>query len=195
MTFSTPNTALLSRSEISRRAILGMIDPFVSTKVRDGGISYGLTETGYDLRLSSIDFRLITGNLDKPIDPLNFDAGRETTRLPLQEDDNGLYFVMPPHSYALGVAVEKLVMPNDVLAIAVGKSTYARVGVIANITPIEPGWHGYLTLEFCNGSNAPVRLYANKGIVQLLFYHCETGVAYNGKYQGQANRVTPACGD
>lgn len=195
MTLSSPHTALLSRSEISRRAILGMIDPFVSTKVRDGGISYGLTETGYDLRLSSIDFRLITGNLDKPIDPLNFDVGRETTRLPLQEDNNGLYFVMPPNSYALGVAVEKLVMPNDVLAIAVGKSTYARVGVIANVTPVEPGWHGYLTLEFANASESSVRLYADKGIVQLLFYHCETAVAYNGKYQGQANRVTPALGD
>jgi dCTP deaminase len=114
----------------------------------------------------------------------------------LHDPTKGDYFILPAHSYGLGVALEHLVMPPNVTAICLGKSTYARMGVIANMTPAEAGWQGHLTLEFSNSSGADCRLYANEGICQLLFFEgepCDVSYANRaGKYQGQSEEVTLA---
>ncbi|XAI95741.1 dCTP deaminase [Dolichospermum phage Dfl-JY23] len=155
-------------------------------------ISYGLSSFGYDLRLSSKEFytfRHVPGTI---VDPKNFNVCNLTPG-DLYSDENGSYFVIPANSYGLGVAVEKLNMPKNITAICVGKSTYARVGIIANITPAEAGWKGHLTLEFSNSSSADCRIYANEGVVQLLFLageDCQTSYSdRQGKYQNQQESV------
>ena len=158
-------------------------------------ISYGLSSYGYDIRLSPQDFRIFRHVPGTVIDPKNFNPHNlEPTEL--KTDGNGSYFILPAHSYGLGVALERLQMPDNITTICIGKSTYARCGIIANLTPAEAGWRGYLTLEFSNSSSADCRIYANEGVVQLLFLEgepCE--VSYEtrqGKYQDQPEAVTIA---
>lgn len=155
-------------------------------------ISYGLSSYGYDIRLSNKEFKIFRRIPGQTIDPKNFDS-KNLEDSALHFDKYGSYFILPAHSYALGVAVEKITMPSDVIAIAVGKSTYARCGVILGITPSEPGWSGHLTIELSNSSSADVRVYANEGIAQLLFFkgeQCETTYSDRaGKYQDQPEQV------
>lgn len=157
-------------------------------------ISFGLSSYGYDIRLSPEDFRIFHHVPGTVVDPKNFNpANLERSRL--HSDRNGEFFVLPAHSYALGVAMERLSIPGDISVLCVGKSTYARVGIIANLTPAEAGWRGYLTLEFSNSSSADCRIYANEGVVQLIFLRGEPcrrpyGERSKNKYQDQRQEVT-----
>lgn len=184
---------------IVERAIEGMIEPFESHLVRqvDGVpvISYGLSSYGYDLRLSPSEFRIFRHIPGTVVDPKNFSpANLEPAQL--HSDANGSYFILPAHSYGLGVAMERLAVPENITVICIGKSTYARTGLIANLTPAEAGWRGHLTLEFSNSSSADCRIYANEGVVQLLFLEgMPCAVSYEtrrGKYQDQPEKVTLA---
>ncbi len=158
-------------------------------------ISYGLSSYGYDIRLSPAEFRIFRHIPGSVVDPKNFNPDNlEATSL--HQDDSGEFFILPAHSYGLGVAMEKLSVPDNITVICIGKSTYARCGIVANLTPAEAAWRGHLTLEFSNSSSADCRIYANEGIVQLLFLEgepCE--VSYDtrrGKYQDQPQSVTLA---
>lgn len=193
---------------ITQMAAQGMIQPFEPALVRqieaahpDGSqplqrvISFGLSSYGYDLRLSAREFRVFRHVPGTIVDPKNFNpANLEPAAL--HHDANGSYFILPAHSYGLGVALEHLSVPENVTVICIGKSTYARIGLIANLTPAEAGWRGHLTLEFSNSSSADCRIYANEGIVQLLFFEGEPcAVSYQtrqGKYQDQEEAVTLA---
>lgn len=174
----------------------GMITPFekhLTSHVNEKKvISYGLSSYGYDIRLSCKDFRLFKPQKDKVNDPKNFTETSLESILSLV-DNKGEFFVIPPHGYALGVSVEAFNMPENITGVCVGKSTYARAGIVANITPLEAGWRGYLTLEFANTSNTPCRLYANEGIAQVLFFEgeqCNTSYSdRKGKYQNQPQSV------
>lgn len=190
---------------IKQAADKGLIEPFEPSLVRrislhpnqapTSVISYGLSSYGYDIRLSPNDFRIFRHVPGTVIDPKRFNPAN-LEAVDLQQDDSGSYFILPAHSYGLGVALERLQMPNNITTICIGKSTYARCGIIANLTPAEAGWRGYLTLEFSNSSSADCRIYANEGVVQLLFLEgepCE--VSYEtrrGKYQDQPEAVTIA---
>ncbi|MFK7865854.1 MAG: dCTP deaminase [Alphaproteobacteria bacterium] len=164
-----------------------MIDPFVDGQKRDGVISYGLSSFGYDARVA--DEFLIFTNIDNAlVDPKEFN---ETTFV----KRNGPYCIIPPNSFALARTVEYFKIPDDVLVICLGKSTYARCGIIVNVTPLEPGWQGHVTLEFSNTTPLPAKIYANEGACQFLFLKGEArpDVTYgdrNGKYMGQRG-VTP----
>ena len=173
-----------------------MIAPFVDHLVskEDGRklLSYGLSSYGYDIRLSPSQC-LIFGKVQAgDCDPKDFDPDilKPADRL---EDERGQYFLLPPYGYCLGVAQERLKLPRDVTVVAVGKSTYARSGILVNITPAESGWEGYLTLEISNCTGLFNRIYANEGITQLLFYRgnpCHTTYQdRKGKYQDQPNNV------
>ncbi|MGB3199601.1 MAG: dCTP deaminase [Nodosilinea sp.] len=190
---------------IAKMADEGMIDPFQPSLVRqldpaDKGlgqpvISYGLSSYGYDIRLSPAEFRIFRHIPGTVVDPKNFSpANLEPTEL--KTDASGSYFILPAHSYGLGVALEKISVPNNISVICIGKSTYARCGIIANLTPAEAGWRGHLTLEFSNSSSADCRIYAGEGVVQLIFFEGEPcQVSYEtrrGKYQDQAEQVTLA---
>lgn len=184
---------------IKQMAEKGMITPFQPSQVRQVDsnpvISFGLSSFGYDIRLSPKDFRIFRHIPGTVVDPKNFTPDNlETAKLHSDRKDS--FFILPAHSYGLGVALERLAMPDNITAICMGKSTMARVGVIANITPVEAGWRGYLTLEFSNSSSADCRVYANEGIVQLLFLEGEPcSVSYHareGKYQDQSEVVTIA---
>ncbi|KPQ37602.1 MAG: deoxycytidine triphosphate deaminase Dcd [Phormidesmis priestleyi Ana] len=194
---------------IKESAQNGLIEPFEPSLVRrvqlpthghkpgheTPVISYGLSSYGYDIRLSPNEFRIFRHVPGTVIDPKNFNPENlEPSKL--REDDNGSYFILPAHSYGLGVALERLQMPNDITTICIGKSTYARCGIIANLTPAEAGWRGHLTLEFSNSSSADCRIYANEGVVQLLFLEgeeCEVNYeTRRGKYQDQPEAVTLA---
>lgn len=184
---------------IRKQAEKGMITPFEPSLVRlfEGQkvISYGISSYGYDIRLSPTDFKIfrhIPGTIINPksFNPLNLVSAD------LYTDEFGDYFVIPAHSYGLGVALERLEIPDNITVICIGKSTYARTGLIANLTPGEAGWRGYLTLEFSNSSSADCRVYANEGVCQLLFLEgepCETTYEKrSGKYQDQPQSVTIA---
>lgn len=189
--------SVLADWEIKKLALEDdMIAPFVDHLVNKNGerklLSYGLSSYGYDIRLSPKQC-LIFGKIQAgDCDPKDFDPDilRPTELL---EDERGQYFLLPPYGYCLGVAYERLKLPRDVTVVAVGKSTYARSGILVNITPAESGWQGYLTLEISNCTGLYNRIYANEGITQLLFYRgnpCE--VSYQdrkGKYQDQPNEV------
>lgn len=173
-----------------------MITPFVGCQVKqeDGKrlLSYGLSSYGYDIRLSPKQC-LIFGKVQAgDCDPKDFDPDI-LKPAELLEDEKGQYFLLPPYGYCLGVAMERLKLPRNVTVVAVGKSTYARSGILVNITPAEALWTGYLTLEISNCTGLFNRVYANEGITQLLFYRgnpCE--VSYEdrkGKYQDQPNQV------
>lgn len=191
---------LLNDIQIAALAHEGMIQPFQSELVRqdtDGRrlLSFGLSSYGYDLTLSPAEFLIFRHRPGRVIDPKDF-QGSSLEPAPLEQDERGSFFIIPGHSYGLGVARERLEMPADVTGICLGKSTYARVGLIANMTPVEAGWKGNLTLEFSNASPADVRVYAGEGICQVLFFQgepCETCYASRaGKYQDQLEAVTLA---
>ena len=206
---------LLSDVEISRLAQQGMITPYLGTLIREVDshrtwqeglrtvtskgirrvISYGASSYGYDLRLSPKEFLIFRHVPGTVVDPKNFSPANLES-VPLHRDGNGDYFILPAHSYGLGVAMEHLILPDDVTAIFIGKSTYARTGLIANLTPGEAGWRGHLTLEFSNSSGADVRVYAGEGIVQALFFRGEPcSTSYHdraGKYQDQPEQVVTA---
>lgn len=173
-----------------------MIVPFQDHLVsKENGrriLSYGLSSYGYDIRLSP-EQCLIFGRISEgECDPKDFKP-EILTNAELLEDEKGRYFLLPPYGYCLGVARERLKLPRDVTVVAVGKSTYARSGILVNITPAESGWEGYLTLEISNCTGLFNRIYADEGVTQLLFYRgnpCE--VSYQdrkGKYQNQAPEV------
>lgn len=156
-------------------------------------ISYGLSSYGYDIRLSPVEFQVFQHVPGTVIDPKRF-ASKNLQSVQLHHDEYGDYFILPAHSYGLGVAIERLEVPENITVLCIGKSTYARAGIIANLTPAEAGWRGHLTLEFSNSSSADCRIYANEGVVQLLFFEGEPcNVCYEtrrGKYQDQEERVT-----
>jgi len=189
---------ILNDHQISLLAEQGMIHPFETQLVRhlsDGMpvLSFGPSSYGYDLRLSPREFLIFRHVPGTVVDPKSFNP-KNLEATPLQRDETGAYFILPARSYGLGVAVEELHLPPDVTAICVGKSTYARCGIIANVTPAEAGWKGHLTLEFSNSSAADCRIYADEGVVQMLFFRGEPcGTSYKtrrGKYQNQRQRVT-----
>ncbi|BAY20796.1 deoxycytidine triphosphate deaminase [Calothrix sp. NIES-2100] len=178
-----------------------LINPFCNSLIRKQDdlkvISYGLSSYGYDIRLSGKDFRIFKHIPGQVVDPKNFDPKFLEKADLYFNDDGSKYFIIPGNSYALGVAKEFLDIPDDVTVICIGKSTYARVGLIANLTPGEAGWKGHLTLEISNSSNSDCIVYADEGIVQLLFFQSDekcltTYEARNGKYQNQSEQITIA---
>lgn len=189
--------SILCDAEIKQLALTeGMIEPFqgslVTEKDNKKVLSYGLSSYGYDIRLSPKQC-LIFGRIQEgESDPKNFNP-RILSNSELLRDERGEYFLLPPYGYCLAVAEERLKLPTDVTVIAMGKSTYARSGIIANITPAEAGWEGYLTLEISNATGLFNRIYANEGIIQLLFLRgnpCDTSYQdRKGKYQNQAQEV------
>ena len=182
---------------IRAQAEQGMITPFEAQLIRrvedQPIISFGLSSFGYDIRLSSADFRIFRHIPGTVVDPKQFNP-HNLEQTQLHTDQDGSYFILPAHSYGLGVALEKLDVPENVIIVCLGKSTYARCGIIANTTPAEAAWRGHLTLEFSNSSSADCRIYANEGIVQLLFFEgdpCSVSyAARQGKYQDQQLSVT-----
>ncbi len=165
-----------------------MIEPFSEKQVSDGVISYGLSSYGYDLRVSD-EFKIFTNVNSAIIDPKAFDE-RSFVNV------NAESVIIPPNSFALAKSVEYFRIPRDVLTICVGKSTYARCGIIVNVTPFEPEWEGFVTLEISNTTPLPAKIYANEGLCQILFFQgdeaCE--VSYGdrkGKYQNQQGIVLP----
>jgi dCTP deaminase len=166
----------------------GMISPFADRQHREGTISYGVSSYGYDARVSD-EFKIFT-NVDSAIvDPKDFsDTGFVDRKLDV--------CVIPPNSFALARTVEYFRIPRDVLVICLGKSTYARCGIIVNVTPLEPEWEGHVTLEFSNTTTLPAKIYANEGAAQFIFLKadsvCETSYAdRKGKYQGQRGVTLP----
>jgi len=163
-----------------------MIEPFEEKLISKGVISYGLSSYGYDIRLAD-EFKIFTNVYNALVDPKNFD---EKSFI----DYKGDYVIIPPNSFVLGRSIEYIRMPSNVLGICVGKSTYARCGIIVNITPIEPAFRGYLVIEISNSTPLPVKVYANEGIAQIIFFEgkpCEiTYENRKGKYQNQQGIVT-----
>jgi dCTP deaminase len=165
-----------------------MIEPFCDQQVREGVISYGVSSYGYDLRIAD-EFRIFTNVYSTIVDPKNFDTQSLV-------DFEGPVCVIPPNSFALGRSVEYFRIPRNVITICLGKSTYARCGIITNVTPFEPEWEGFVTLEISNTTPLPARIYANEGIAQVLFFEsdepCERSYAdKKGKYQGQKQVTLP----
>src|SRR5207253_3802353 len=159
-----------------------MIEPFAENQVRSGVISYGLSSYGYDMRVAP-EFRIFTNALSAIVDPKRFDPKSFV-------EFTGDVCIVPPNSFALARSVEYFRIPRNVLTLCVGKSTYARCGIIVNVTPFEPGWEGRAVLEISNSTPLPARIYANEGIAQVLFFESDQpcAVAYSdrrGKYQGQ----------
>jgi len=166
----------------------GMIKPFEERQVRSAVISYGLSSYGYDLRIAD-EFKIFTNINNTIVDPKAFDPRSFV-------DYQGPVCIVPPNSFALGRSLEYFKIPRNVLTICVGKSTYARCGIITNVTPFEPEWEGFVTLEISNTTPLPARIYANEGIAQVLFFEsdeaCQTSYAdRQGKYQGQQGIVLP----
>jgi len=166
----------------------GMIEPFEDRQVRDGVISYGLSSYGYDIRVAD-EFKVFTNINSTVVDPKNFDARSFV-------DVKGATCIIPPNSFALSKTVEYFRIPRDVLTVCVGKSTYARCGLIVNVTPFEPEWEGFVTLEISNTTPLPAKVYANEGIAQVLFFQsdetCEVSYAdKKGKYQRQQGLTLP----
>lgn len=165
-----------------------MIEPFVNGQVREGVISYGLSSYGYDIRVSN-EFKIFTNVHSAIVDPKQFNPQSFI-------DYRGDICVIPPNSFVLTQTVEYFRIPRKVITICLGKSTYARCGLIVNVTPFEPEWEGYVTLEISNTTPLPARIYANEGIAQVLFFEsdeaCETSYAdRKGKYQKQQSIVLP----
>lgn len=165
-----------------------MIEPFSEGQVRNGVISYGVSSYGYDIRVAQ-EFKIFTNVFGATVDPKQFDPKSMV-------DYVGEVCVIPPNSFALARTVEYFRIPRKVLTVCLGKSTYARCGIIVNVTPFEPEWEGYVTLEISNTTPLPARIYANEGIAQVLFFEAdeECHVSYadkKGKYQGQQSIVLP----
>jgi dCTP deaminase len=198
---------ILSDKQIKELALQGMITPYSAECIRSVQVvgnqmsadrkilSYGSSSYGYDLRLSPKEFRVFRRVPGLIVNPKRFDMN-SLESVPLCHDADGDFFVLPSHSYGLGFAMELLHLPRNVTALFIGKSSYARVGAIANCTPGESGWKGHLTLEISNSSSADIRIYANEGIVQALFFQgepCEVSYAdRGGKYQNQGEEVVMA---
>ena len=166
----------------------GMIEPFEDRQVRQGVISYGLSSYGYDIRVAN-EFKVFTNINNTVVDPKNFD---DRSFVDMKTD----ICIIPPNSFALARTVEYFRIPRDVLTVCVGKSTYARCGLIVNVTPFEPEWEGFVTLEISNTTPLPAKVYANEGISQVLFFQsdevCEVSYAdKKGKYQGQQGLTLP----
>jgi dCTP deaminase len=165
-----------------------MISPFVESQVRDGVISYGLSSYGYDFRVAD-EFKIFTDVSATVVDPKAFDHASMWSF-------QGPVCTIPPNSFALGRSVEYFKIPRNVLVVCLGKSTYARCGIITNVTPFEPEWEGHVTIEISNTTPLPARIYANEGIAQAIFFDaedpCEVSYAERaGKYQGQRGITTP----
>ena len=165
-----------------------MIEPFVDNQVREGVISYGLSSYGYDVRVTN-QFKIFTNVHSAVVDPKHFNSDSFV-------DYEGDICVIPPNSFVLARTVEYFRIPRSVLTMCIGKSTYARCGLIVNVTPFEPEWEGYVTLEISNTTPLPARIYANEGIAQVIFFEadevCETSYAdRKGKYQAQQEIVLP----
>jgi dCTP deaminase len=165
-----------------------MIEPFVESQVRDGVISYGVSSYGYDIRVAD-EFKVFTNVFGATVDPKHFDT---KSMVDIKAD----VCVIPPNSFALARTVEYFRIPRKVLTVCLGKSTYARCGIIINVTPFEPEWEGYVTLEISNTTPLPAKIYAYEGIAQVLFFEadeeCETSYAdKKGKYQSQQTIVLP----
>ena len=166
----------------------GMIAPFADSQVREGVISYGVSSYGYDLRVAD-EFKIFTNVNTTIVDPKHFDARSLV-------EYKGDVCIVPPNSFALARSVEYFKIPRNVLTVCVGKSTYARCGIIVNVTPLEPEWEGFVTLEISNTTPLPARVYSNEGLCQIVFFEgnevCE--VSYKdkkGKYQAQQGIVLP----
>ena len=165
-----------------------MVEPFAPELVRNGAISYGTSSFGYDLRVAE-EFKIFSNINTTVVDPKAFDARSFV-------DFKGKVCVIPPNSFALASSIEYFRIPKNVLALVIGKSTYARCGIICNVTPLEPGWEGHVTIEISNTTPLPAKIYANEGIAQVLFFQsdetCSTSYAdRNGKYQGQRGITLP----
>lgn len=182
----------------------GMISPFASHQVRSRQIidrdshsvtsekivSYGVSSYGYDVRCAD-EFKIFTNVNNSIIDPKNFDSSSVV-------DFKGDVCIIPPNSFALARTVERFKIPRNVLTVCLGKSTYARCGIIVNVTPLEPEWEGYVTLEFSNTTTLPAKIYAGEGVAQMLFFEsdevCKTSYRdRGGKYQNQVGVTLPKC--
>ena len=165
-----------------------MIEPYADQANRPGKISYGVSSYGYDIRVAD-EFKIFTNVYSAIVDPKNFDVRSMV-------DFKGDVCIIPPNSFALARTVEYFRIPRGVLTVCVGKSTYARCGIIVNVTPFEPEWEGFVTLEISNTTPLPAKIYANEGIAQVLFFEgdeeCETSYAdKKGKYQKQQSIELP----
>ena len=165
-----------------------MIEPFTDEEIKPGSISYGLSSYGYDIRVAD-EYKIFTNVNNSIIDPKNFDANSFV-------DFKGDVCIVPPNSFALARSVEYFKIPRKILTICVGKSTYARCGIIVNVTPFEPEWEGYVTLEISNTTPLPARIYSNEGLCQVLFFESdqECNISYkdkNGKYLKQTGITLP----
>ena len=165
-----------------------MINPFEENQIRDNKISYGLSSYGYDARVSN-EFKIFTNVNSEVIDPKNFKVSNFVSK-------KGSECIIPPNSFVLASTVEYFKIPNDIMVICLGKSTYARCGIIVNVTPLEPGWEGYVTLEFSNTTPLPAKIYANEGAAQFVFLkgNEKPEVTYadrDGKYMKQKGVTLP----
>jgi dCTP deaminase len=165
-----------------------MIEPFEEGQVRDGVISYGVSSYGYDIRVAD-EFKIFTNLFSAIVDPKDFNPESMV-------DHKGDICVIPPNSFVLARTIEYFRIPRSVLTVCVGKSTYARCGIIVNVTPFEPEWEGYVTLEISNTTPLPARIYANEGIAQVLFFEADEPcrISYadkKGKYQKQQEIMLP----
>jgi dCTP deaminase len=185
-----PREAMIKSDRWIRRMALekGMIEPFEERQVRQGAISYGLSSYGYDLRIADT-FKIFTNVYNTVVDPKDFDP---RSFVDVKSD----VCIIPPNSFALGKSVEYFRIPRNVITVTLGKSTYARCGIITNVTPFEPEWEGFVTLEVSNTTPLPAKIYANEGIAQVLFFEADEtcAVSYRdrqGKYQAQQGIVLP----
>ena len=165
-----------------------MISPFEDKQIREKKISYGLSSFGYDARVSN-EFKIFTNVNSEIVDPKNFKASNFVTK-------NVSECIIPPNSFVLASTVEYFRIPKNVLVVCLGKSTYARCGIIVNVTPLEPGWEGHVTLEFSNTTPLPAKVYANEGVAQFIFLKGNetpetTYSDRNGKYMGQTGVTLP----
>lgn len=173
---------------IAREARRGMIRPFVGSRQRDGKISFGVSSYGYDFRIS-YEYKIFTNVNNSIVDPKAFDRKSFV-------NFKGKVCVIPPNSFALGRSLEYFSIPRQIMTLCVGKSTYARCGIIINVTPLEPEWEGYITVEISNTTPLPAKIYSGEGVGQILFFEsdevCRTSYAdKRGKYQGQRTIVLP----
>lgn len=187
-TLNTDTIIMTIMSDGWIRSQAGMIEPFVEHQTRDGKISYGLSSYGYDARVSD-EFKIFTNVNSAIVDPKNFSPDSFVDR----KTD---VCVIPPNSFALARTVEYFRIPRDILVICLGKSTYARCGIIVNVTPLEPEWEGHVTLEFSNTTPLPAKIYAHEGACQFLFLRgdapCEVSYADRaGKYMRQRGVTLP----
>jgi dCTP deaminase len=165
-----------------------MIEPFVDNQVRSGAISYGVSSYGYDVRVGD-DFKVFTNVYNTVVDPKQFDS---KSFVDIKAD----VCIIPPNSFALASTIEYFRIPRDILTVCLGKSTYARCGIIVNVTPFEPEWEGHVTIEISNTTPLPAKIYANEGIAQVLFFQGDEpcAVSYKdkkGKYQAQRGVTLP----